>query len=252
MKHLSAFILALSLISTNFAEHKDNWHFSISWGKEFNYIKTYSGDYLTIQALCYDKDNLYLYDLSNRTIALFNSAGNLMSKVSLASIGRRTYVGDDFVIYRGKAYFLNTVDKRIEIFSLKSGALVNSVSYPTDFLSFERKRRKRIITRIFIDADNLVLGNAYHLFEFDIQTKKCTPIDKDTRPPGDSTFDLYLPGITKSGQETNLRFKQSLFRAYQSPIPIQGKQYFVADAIPYGISISLKGIVIAPLEKVRK
>ena len=49
-----------------------------------------------------DKDYLYIYDLANGSIVVFDSLGGFSQRINLPSIGRGSYFGDDFIVKDGK------------------------------------------------------------------------------------------------------------------------------------------------------
>lgn len=137
------------------------------WSKVFHLRESNNGDIISIGAIHATDNALYVYDMANGRIAAFNHRGTIISRTKISSIGRKWYIGDDFVVRRGKALFLNTVDKRIDMFDLKTGSHRRSILYPLDALESEPRRTRRIINRIFLDQDRIILGNPWHYFYLD-------------------------------------------------------------------------------------
>jgi len=148
-----------------FSYAKNATLFKKSWGQEFQIKRTENGEPLTVSAIASYDTNLYLYDLSDRSLIRIGPSGTIISKVILQSIGRSTYTGDDFIVHGTEAIFLNAVDFRLEYFDCESGNHLKSVSYPRDLLG-EKKRSRKIINRIFLDGNDILLGNSHVLVFF--------------------------------------------------------------------------------------
>jgi hypothetical protein len=140
---------------------------SFRWGAEFQLKSTENGDTICIAAVNADSTGIYLYDLAQGRLVVIDSAGTIAARIKLQSTGRSTYAGDDFIVRTGQALFLNAVDRRIEVFALSDGSHVKSIPYPQDALKSEPKRICRIINRIFLDGDRILLGNERRLFVLD-------------------------------------------------------------------------------------
>lgn len=158
------FLLVIVLIVYSSAEQKKIVNFS--FGTHFQLKQTETGEPLTVAAFATDSSHFYLYDMSDRSIAVLDSSGEFMRKIYLQNIGRRTYTGDDFIVRNGEAIFLNAVDYKLEHFDLESGFLKKSFPYPRE-IPGESKRRYRMITRIFLDNDRIYLGNNHAVFPFE-------------------------------------------------------------------------------------
>jgi hypothetical protein len=137
------------------------------YSEQFELKRTESGDLMTIAAIAADEDYLYLYDMADRSIAEFDSNGELVRKIKLQSIGRGEYVGDDFVVRDNEAIFLNTVDSRLEFFDLDKGLFRKSIGFPKDIPLQGNQRRYQIINRIFIDNSKIWIGNSHAVFAID-------------------------------------------------------------------------------------
>jgi hypothetical protein len=122
--------------------------------------------------------------MSDRSIIKIDSLGKIISRTGLESIGRATYVGDDFIIRDNQAIFLNAVDFRLEYFSCTNGTHLKSIAYPSDYLKFPQ-RSKRIMNRIFLDGNTIMLGNSYAVFPFNenaiLQKSKTISFPKDKK-----------------------------------------------------------------------
>jgi hypothetical protein len=143
---------------------------NLPFGTYFQPKITETGEVLTIAAFTTDSSYFYLYDMADRSIAVVDSTGVFLKKLFLQGIGRKTYIGDDFIVRKGEAIFLNAVDFRIEYFDMETGVLKKSLPYPHEIPSDNPKRRYRMITRIFLDESKIYLGNIHSVFLFDEKT----------------------------------------------------------------------------------
>lgn len=135
-----------------------------TFGHQFQYKRSETGELITITAITADSENIYIYDMADRSIALFDTTGTFIRKIKLQSIGRGEYVGDDFVVRNNEAVFLNTVDSRLEFFDLEKGLLRKSIVYPKEIPMERNQRRYKMINRIFIDNSKLWIGNRHGVF----------------------------------------------------------------------------------------
>ncbi|NLD99735.1 MAG: hypothetical protein GX640_07660 [Fibrobacter sp.] len=135
------------------------------WNDTFTLKTTENGEFLTVTAMASMGSYLYLYDLSDRSLVTIDSTAQIISKVILESIGRSTYTGDDFVVRDNQAIFLNAVDYHLEYFQLETGKHLKSISFSRDLLN-EEKRSRKIINRIFLDNNSILLGNSHTLVVF--------------------------------------------------------------------------------------
>jgi hypothetical protein len=142
----------------------------VKFGKNFIPQTTDQGEVLTITSIASDSSSLYLYDLSDRTIAILNPEGTFLKKIPLQTIGRKTYVGDDFVVRKRQLIFLNTVDSRLEFFNIDNGIRLFSIQCPRELPDVTNERRMRLVNKIFLDNGQIYLGNRYFAFLFDEQT----------------------------------------------------------------------------------
>lgn len=166
------------------AQIKADILFEARWGGQFTLSATETGEKMTISAIASDENYIYLYDMSDRSIIRIDSLGAIISRIRLESIGRATYVGDDFIIKDNQAIFLNAVDFRLEYFDCTGGTHLKSIAYPSDALK-NPKRSKSIINRIFLDGNTIILGNIYAVFPFNenekLQKSKIISFPKDKK-----------------------------------------------------------------------
>jgi hypothetical protein len=106
--------------------------FNQSWNRDFHIRVLENGETLSVSAL-FSKDKLvYLYDQAAGNLTLLSDKGVLLGKTTLESIGRDTYFGDDFVVRDTTAIFVNSVDKRLEYFDIKTGKHLYAVAIPPE------------------------------------------------------------------------------------------------------------------------
>jgi len=215
------------------------------WGGRFNLHMTENGEILAVSSIVFHNDKLYLYDMAERRIVILDSAGSFIKETALSSIGRYTYVGDDFVVLNNNAIFLNTVDKKLEIFELNSGKHKLSVSYPHDYYASESKRSHRIINRIYLDGEDIVLATGYKLFYFDYKSEKVIQKKKSISAESGGRF-LFYDGTTTvvlSHERIVINNNKSV-PAVKSRYPISGKQFFLKNSRLFALSLDSFGFRI--------
>ncbi len=163
MKNIYIFVLALFCLSGA----KTDTSIVVKFGTNFIPQTTDQGEVLTVTSFASDSSSLYLYDLSDRTIAIFNPEGIFLKKIPLQTIGRKTYVGDDFIVRKQQLIFLNTVDSRLEYFNIDNGVRLLSIECPREITGVTSERRMRKVNKIFLDNGQIYLGNRYFAFLFD-------------------------------------------------------------------------------------
>jgi hypothetical protein len=165
--YLRNLILGILLIGSGMCAQPPKPFIHSPWSKEFHLRESDNGDIISIGAMHAAGDTLYVYDMASGRIVAFDRRGAIVSRTKISPLGRGTYLGDDFVVRRGKALFLNTVDKKIDMFDLRTGAHRRSILYPLDALDNEPRRTRRVINRIFLEQDRIILGNVWHYFYLD-------------------------------------------------------------------------------------
>lgn len=216
------------------------------WDTHFSLGRTPEGEILTVAACVADSTRIYLYDMADRSIAFFDTAGKFINKINLESTGRATYVGDDFVVRKDIAIFINTVDKRLEYYNLSDGSREKSVQYPYDYFKDEfPERNRRIINRIFLDQDNILLGNSHALFNFNEPgMAKRSRSQKIMRSPPNKQilfYDSRKPVIKESG---SVQWKGKKFRMRQSHFPLLGKSIAISGEKLITCTINNNGVQI--------
>jgi hypothetical protein len=207
--------------------------------------RTGSGEIMTITAFTTDSASFFLYDMADRSIAQFDSNGIFLRKIVLQSIGRETYIGDDFVVRGSEAIFLNTVDSRLEYFNMNRGNLTKSLPYPRQIPTISQQRRYRMITRIFLDNSRIYIGNTHAVFPFDesLVLQKVSASQVRTFSAG-SLLILYTtknPVLFKSGI---IEWNKKKIQIKESGYPLSGKRIAIMNGTLYICSVSNSGVTI--------
>ena len=146
------------------------------WNMTFHLRETETGETLSTGAVFSDSAHVYVYDLARGAVVTLDAAFSVVSTVQLASIGRNTWAGDDFVVIDSLFVFLNGIDRRLELFDRFSGKHLRAIPIPDDLTAGAQKRSHRILSRLFYDNGVLMIGNEYRLAAFDIALgKRRTP-----------------------------------------------------------------------------
>lgn len=218
------------------------------WGEHFTYQQNEQGEILTVCAVFYNHAIIYLYNRENRSLVLIDSSGAYRKSIFLGSIGRQTYIGDDFVVLNNQAFFLNTIDKNLEIFALENGQLIKSIPYPADRYSHERQRKLRIINKIFSDNKYLILGNSQRLFSFDVHTGARENLEMTVT--GKERILLYDGNHLVLRNKNTITYKNRFYPRINNKIPMTGKQYFVMGETLYAVIMDSQGIKIRALKEI--
>jgi hypothetical protein len=220
------------------------------WGSHFHLRKTENGEILSISSVFYQDNTIYLYDMAERKIVSLDTNFSFIKETPLATVGRNTYVGDDFVIRNNEIIFLNTVDKLLEIFDLKTGKHKRSVKYPCDYFSEEPKRRYRIINKIFLDNECIVIGNSHKLFYFDLIKKEVVKGKEPVSVKKDHKFLMYNRTQTVTKTRDYIYFNSRKYKPIHNSFLISGKQYFIMKNSLYAFSLDNTRICIIKVEEI--
>ncbi len=248
MKNKLLITILLIILSNSHAQNT-NTAFKELWGNHFQLRKTDNGEILSISSVFYHNNSIYLYDMAERKIVSLDSDFSFIKETKLATVGRNTYVGDDFVILKNEIIFLNIVDKLLEIFNLESGSHKRSIKYPHNYFADEPKRRQRIINKIFLDNDNIILGNSYKLFYFDLIKEE---VIKEKRPlfvKNNHKFLFYNGKETVSKTKNNIHFNNRKYKTINNSFLISGKQYFIIKDSIYAFTLDNTRICIVKVEE---
>lgn len=160
-------ILLLILITIFFAlAANENTFISIPYSNQFKPYVTPEGETLSVSAFTADTNFFFMYDMSDRSLVILDNNGLLIRKTPFQNIGRKTYIGDDFIVLNDLAVFLNSVDNQLEYFNINSGIHIKSVPCPANVPNQKLQRRFSKITRIFLENGQIYLGNAHSVFPF--------------------------------------------------------------------------------------
>lgn len=248
MKIKLTFILALIIVIPLMSQ-LPRIVFKELWGKHFHLRKTENGEILSISSVVNYENSIYLYDMAERKIVTLDSNFTFIKEIPLETVGRNTYVGDDFIIRRNEIIFLNTVDKLLEIFNLENGNHKRSIEYPHGYFAKEPKRRHRIINKIFIDKDRIILGNSKKLFYFDVDKKEIAKGKKPVTSSKDQRFLLYGNNQLISRKKQSIHFKGKIYKPINNSFLISGKQYFILKNIMYAFTIDNTRICIVLVDE---
>jgi hypothetical protein len=217
------------------------------WGEHFSERRNDAGDLLSATAVFANSDAIFLYDLGTRSIAVFDLSGAWVRSVALESIGRGSYAGDDFVLYKNRFTFLNTVDLRIELFDTLNGIHSASVAYPRDLLPRDARRSRQIVTRIFTHEQDVLLGNAHVAVPvtLDARLGKAAAQKGIRRAPEPYRFELLSPVLlVYATAECRVLTKNRSFDIQPSPIPISGKRLTIVRGKPAALRVAPGGIYL--------
>ncbi|MBD3345564.1 MAG: hypothetical protein GF401_10930 [Chitinivibrionales bacterium] len=219
------------------------------WSDEFHLLRSDNGDTISIGGIYGGAETLYIYDMAGGKIVAFNNNGAVVAKTELSSFGRGTYAGDDFVIRGSEALFLNTVDKRIEVFDMKSGEHKRSISYPLDVFAREPRRTRRVINKIFLVDGNIVLGNSYHYFYFnDRLGKKSANTKIHSVESGIRLENMHGRSVVVVNNGKVLAGDTVKGDTVMTHFPVAGKRYVMFDGRLYSLVLSEKEMKIVEVQ----
>lgn len=246
MKHSITFIMCIVTICSAASK----LFFEQQWNQNFHLRPIESGDTLAIGAVYCDGSAIYIYDRAAGTIVTMNAKASIISTIGLEGIGRDTYGGDDFIARDSTFIFVNTVDKRLEYFSRRSGKHLGTQPLPLDALKSQTKRSWRIIDRIELAGDTVLIGNAHVLFDLASGLKKTLSNGSLFRAPGTARFVLANKGIrwyqTGNYIIDNRNGKKRMIPT--SHYVIQGKRIFCLDGKLFAVVASGRGVNIVQIK----
>jgi hypothetical protein len=224
--------------------------FAEPWNKTFQLRETENGEILTIGAVCIEEDTVFIYDLAAGAVVLLDSSGGVLKTVKLASIGRNTYRGDDFIVKDSSFIFLNSVDRRLEFFNRTTGKHRRAVPLPADLLSHAKKRSWQTLSRLFLDGNHLMIGNEHFIVAFDPSLGKRLAIAVTASGTEEQRFLLYR-------KKASLMLRDSLIEnrlndaTYRQPVthhPISGKRFFTKGNRIFSIDAGKDSVRIAEVK----
>jgi hypothetical protein len=219
------------------------------WGGLFTLRQSDNGDTFSVAAVCSDQSNIYLYDLANGKVLRFDTTGALAQTVTLEAIGRGAYAGDDFVALGNEFVFLNTVDKRLEVFDAATGAHLRALNFPTDVLAEEKKRSWRIITRIFVDNGTVYIGNEHVAIPLESSLAKKSALTKALRMSGTRRIALVGAGIRLTTDGSRITgTSRSSYRIPKTNYPIPGKRFISINNQIGALVLSKQGVMVVVIK----
>lgn len=224
--------------------------FNEAWNNTFHLRTTETGEILSVGAVFSNENNVFVYDMAENRIVTFDTNLRITDTVSLQSIGRNRYVGDDFVVLNNRFVFLNSIDKRLELFERTSGKLIRTIPIPRNIFLSVKQRSRRIIERLFIDGDILYIGNRYHVVPFDVSLGKKTAEAKVTSAPEKKRWLLFKKNHPFTEDQQHLIEKTGGGHYQKTPthFPVGGKRFFTIGDKLYGIEAGRDGIRIAEVK----
>jgi hypothetical protein len=224
--------------------------FNEAWNNTFHLRTTETGEILSVGAVFSNRENVFVYDMAENRIVTFDTNLHITDSVSLPSIGRNRYVGDDFVVMNEQFIFLNTVDNRLEFFEQTSGKHLRASPLPRTLLSSVKQRSRRIIDRLFIDEGVLYIGNRYHLIPFDVSLGKKAAEAKVASAPEKRRWLLFNTDqpFTEDKRHSIAGPGGRQYRKTPTHFPVSGKRFFKIGTKLYGIDAGRDGIRIAKVK----
>lgn len=220
--------------------------FEQKWGIDFHLRPIETGDTLSIGAVFCDGKSVFLHDRAAGTMIVLDARGRKSAAIPLAGIGRDTYCGDDFIVRDSAFIFVNSVDKRFEYFSYGTGKHTDSRPLPLEALKAQPKRSWRIIDRIELAGDTVLVGNAHVLVALEPGLKKVSGAGRTLTAPAATRFalvrrhgPLLLHGdsLAQPGSPRKTALPGTHF-------PIPGKRLFVLGGAPHAVIAGTAGISI--------
>jgi len=219
--------------------------FSEPWNRTFHLRETENGEVLTVGAVFSNDSEVYVYDLAAGAVVVLDTNLVVRKTVPLTPIGRNTYAGDDFVVLDTCFVFLNSIDRKLEYFNRTNGDHIRSVPIPNDLLQSAEKRSHRILSRLFVDNGNLLIGNEYLLVKFDTALGKkiagaAIAADKETR------FLLYAQNASIMQHDTLLSNNETgkKQRMPSTHHAVTGKRFFKRGTRVYSVNAGTDSVSI--------
>jgi len=241
VKSLTILILGISALC---AGQTPATFFSQKWGTTFHLKPTEQGDTISIVSLFSDGRQAYLYNLADRSLVVLDSSGAISASIPLTGSPSPTFAGDDFIIKDGQALFLNSIDRKILFFNATTGAFIKSIDYPQG-LRDEPSRINRVINRIDIDGDRIVLGNGRRFFYLDRSLQKKDASAGILKAAAGQKIAGFNNGrkiicVRNSIYVNTVRAGTSI----PTHFPVPGKRYAGINRSIYGLSLDANGVKI--------
>ena len=220
------------------------------WNTTFHLRETENGEMLSIGAVYSDDTTVFVYDLARGTVVLLDSMLQVTATVPLATIGRNTYVGDDFVATDSTFIFLNGIDRCLEIFNRETGAHRKRIPLPASLMSGAKKRSHRILNRIFLDKGTVMVGNDHHLVALDTKPDKRSATGTAVTAGENERILLYK-------RQASVIMKDSLLKnrvtGLSNPppgtfFPVTGKRFFARGTTLFAVTAGKDSVRIAKVK----
>jgi hypothetical protein len=241
--------LSLCLLVWTMAESKESCLFTEAWNTRVQLVTTEQGEKLGIAAVCAFNQNIYLYSRGNRCLICYDTTGRYVRTIALESIGRNTYVGDDFVVRDSAAFFINSVDRTLERFDLVSGRRITVTPLPKEPFQSQTQRVRRVINRIFIVDRVIYIGNNHLLVEFDPTNPGQVRLARSKKASAQTRFALLTAGSPViSRPDGSLAWLGRVRIPPKSAIECTGKQCFVLNNRLFTIAQDNSGLKVVELK----
>ena len=219
------------------------------WGDLFDKRTDNQGNPLTVSAVFASENHVFVYDRASRRVVVFTASLAVVDTIALESIGRGTYVGDDFVAVDSTLVFLNTVDRKLEVFNRRTGEHIRALEYPYLHFADQPRRSHRLIDRIFLDGDRIMLGNRHAVFPVRPALRKAGKAGGATRAPAGRRFVLYgsRREVVRDSQGS-LRVENRVCKSLKKRVPFSGKRYFFLKGTLCGLVVDSDGVSVVEVE----
>ncbi len=252
MKSFSFSLLIMFAAVTCSSEKMDSTaglpFFRQEWNRTFHLRTTETGEVISIGAVFSDGMRIYVYDLAQGSVITLDSTGGVADSVRLESIGRNSYAGDDLVAMDSVFIFLNGVDRRLEFFDRTTGKHLKSVPLPADLMSGAKKRSHRVVNRLFLEGETLLVGNEYRLVPFDPSLGKRIH-GKTVLTAAASERLIYMGNrviVERSGKLID-RLQGAEYLVPSTHFPVPGKRFFMLGSRIFALDAGKDSLMIAEM-----
>ena len=220
------------------------------WNTTFHLRETENGEVLSIGAVFSNDSTVFVYDLAQGAVVELDSTFSVTRTVPLAPIGRNTYTGDDFVATDSTFIFLNGVDRRLEIFDRFTGKHLRKIDLPANLMAGAGKRSYRILNRIFLDGNTVMIGNEHYLVAFDPKLGKRSVTAKTVAAGDDERVLLYESTGSVILRDSLLKNRITGLRAPPpaTHYPVTGKRFFTRGTALFAVGAGPDSVKIAEVK----
>ena len=220
------------------------------WNSTFHLREKENGEMLSIGAVFSDDVNVYVYDLARGAVVILDSTLSATVTIPLATIGRDTWAGDDFVADDSQFIFLNSVDRRLELFDRLTGKHRSSTALPADLMAGAQKRSHRTLNRLFLDKGTLMIGNEHYLVAFDPKLGKRSSSAAAVTAGEKKRILLYKRAGSVIMHDSLLK-NRAASRTITPPsthFPVSGKRFFTRGTALYAVEAGRDSVRIAEVQ----